>query len=61
MRPVEVYKLTQDSWYPEYTCEDGKLVSVSFKKTGPLNSENFLPPPRCGEGCGAVSVVARAR
>lgn len=41
MHPVEVYKLTQDSWYPEYTCEDGKLVSVSFRKTGPVNSENF--------------------
>lgn len=35
MKRVDVYKLTQDDWYPEYSCEDGKLVCVSFLKTGP--------------------------
>lgn len=31
MKPVEVYKQTQDDWYPSYQIESGtKLVKVSF-------------------------------
>ena len=41
MKRVDVYKLTQDCWYPEFTCEDGKLVMVSFLKTGPKDLENY--------------------
>ena len=40
MKRVEVFKLTEDEWYPSYNCEAGKLVCVTFTKTGP-QIENY--------------------